>query len=129
MRTVWSAVVAIAAYSGMATAHHSTNVDYDVSKFVTETGEVVETKWINPHSILMFNVTNANGGKELWAAETHGAAVLARHGWRKDLFKPGMHVAVWGNPARHAGKKAMHMLKVTLPDGKVLDVNKVNSSY
>jgi len=126
MNSKLAVVVGAALWFGTAVAHHSTNVDYDVNKFVTQTGEVVEAKWINPHSILMFNVTNAKGTKELWAAETHGASVLARHGWRKDLFKPGTRVTVWGNPARVAGKKSMHMLKVTLPDGRVLDVNKLS---
>ena len=112
--------------STLAGAHHSTNLDYDTTKFVTVTGNVVQAKWINPHAILMFDITNAKGVKERWAAETHGAAVLARYGWRKELFKPGTQVTIWGNLLLGSGKRSMHMLKATLPGGKALDVNRPN---
>jgi Family of unknown function (DUF6152) len=109
-----------------AAAHHSTNLDYNVNGQATVTGEFVEFKWINPHAIILFDVTNSQGVKERWAAETHGASVLGRFGWKRDMFKAGDVLTLSGHPARRPEQKSIHVLTVATKDGKSYSVNKPN---
>jgi len=118
-------LIAMATFTSVA--HHSTNLGYDVHKQTTIQGEFVDFKWMNPHAIVRLNVVNAKGEKELWTAETHGATVLGRFGWRPNMFKPGEKLTLMGNPPRKPEQKAIHMLKATNAAGKTFDVNQKNT--
>lgn len=123
-----AAVLATLVASSPVLAHHSTNLAYDAKQVKTYEGEFVRWRWINPHAIMEFNVTGADGQKQLWVAETHGSGVLARAGWRPSMFKPGDKVTLSANPPRQAAGKAVHMLTAKGPDGKVWSVNKENNN-
>jgi hypothetical protein len=116
----------MAAAAAPAHAHHSTNLSYDATSTRAYAGEFVRFRWINPHAIIEFQVTNAAGEKELWIAETHGAGVLGRYGWRPTMFKPGEKLVLTGNPPRKDGARAMHVFTVKAQDGKVYTVNREN---
>jgi hypothetical protein len=73
------ACTAVLALSGSALAHHG-----DAGRYIEEiaevTGVVVETQLINPHSILVFDVTT-DGKTVRWQAELGGAQAFIRMGW------------------------------------------------
>ena len=92
-----SAIVALVAFSGSASAHHG-----DAGRYIEEimelTGVVIETQLINPHSILVFDVTT-DGKTVRWQAELGGAQAFIRMGWAARV-KPGMQVTLEGRRLR-----------------------------
>ena len=86
--------VASLALSGSVLAHHGDAGRY-IEEVVEITGTVVETQLINPHAILVLDVTDAGGKKVRWQAEMGGAQGLIRGGWTQDV-KPGTQVTLTG---------------------------------
>ena len=92
--------------SGTAWAHHGDAGRY-VEDVVDITGTVVETQLINPHSILVFDVTDTSGKTVRWQAEMGGAQQLIRGGWQTDV-KPGTKVTLTGRRLK-SGAPYMNM--------------------
>ena len=86
-------------------AHHGTGASYDGSKEVTLTGTVTEFVWKNPHAQLYFDVKGPDGKTISWSAELNSPGVLAREGWKRNMFKPGDVLTVTVNPSK-AGTSA-----------------------
>ena len=101
-------------------AHHGGS-SYDIKKLTTLKGTVTEFQFVNPHSELFFDVTDASGKVQKWVAEAVSVASLSRYGWTKNTFKPGDQVTITGNLAKN-GSLTMRLKKVVLPSGKVLSV-------
>ena len=103
--------------SGSAWAHHG-----DAGRYIEDvadvTGVVIETQLINPHSILVVDVTDANGKTVRWQAEMGGAQQLIRNGWTTDV-KPGTKVTLTGRRLK-SGAPYMNLTeraRVMLVDG------------
>jgi hypothetical protein len=88
------AVVGSLVLSVSAWAHHGDAGRY-IQEFVDLTGTVVETQLVNPHAILVLDVTDANGKTVRWQAEMGGAQQLIKQGWTSDV-KPGTKVTLTG---------------------------------
>src|SRR5258706_9773574 len=72
-----------------AMAHHGDGGRYDESAFVI-TGTIVEIRLTNPHSIMVFDVTDADGKTVRWQGEmTGGQQIVRQFGWTKDSPKVG----------------------------------------
>ncbi|MSO81934.1 MAG: hypothetical protein EXQ53_01360 [Acidobacteria bacterium] len=99
-------VVASLALSGSVLAHHGDAGRY-IEEVVDVAGVVVETQLINPHSILVFDVTDANGKTVRWQAELGGAQAFIRNGWNNDV-KPGTKVTLTGRRLK-SGAPYMNM--------------------
>jgi len=109
--------------AGPARAHHGDAGRY-IEDVVEITGTVVETQLINPHSILVIDVTD--GGKTVrWQAEMGGAQQLIKSGWTNDV-KPGVKVTLTGRRLK-SGAPYMNLTeraRVILTDsGKVVMQN------
>jgi len=121
MRTLFAALVSFTvagAMTGPASAHHSAALIYDLDKQVTMEGVVTRFELGNPHVRIYFTPTDKKGE---WMAEGGSRTVLLRHGWTDDQLKSGDHIVVTGNPSRD-GSNTLHVLQVTLPDGKQLGI-------
>ena len=89
-------------------AHHGDAGRYDETPFIV-TGAVVEIKLTNPHSILVFDVTDANGKIVRWQAEMGGGNQLTRQfGWNKDMPKIGEKITLNGRKVK-SGAPYMNM--------------------
>src|SRR5580658_8475161 len=104
--------------SGPAFAHHSMSM-YDRGRDTTFKATVAEFDWINPHSQIVFTVTDDHGNAVRWVAEGPGPNRLANRGWNKDSLKPGDQVTIVGNVNKD-GSATMRFVKVILPDGQEL---------
>lgn len=109
--------------AGPVRAHHGDAGRY-IEEVVELTGTVVETQLINPHSILVIDVTD--GGKTVrWQAEMGGAQGLIKSGWTNDV-KPGTKVTLTGRRLK-SGAPYMNLTeraRVILSDsGKVVMQN------
>jgi len=114
---------AVLVAAGSVRAHHG-----DAGRYIEDvldlTGVVVETQLINPHSILVLDVTD--GGKTVrWQAEMGGAQQLIKSGWTNDV-KPGVKVTITGRRLK-SGAPYMNLTeraRVVLADsGKVVMQN------
>jgi len=109
-----AAVVALAAYSLPAAAHHSFAAEYDAAKPITLTGKVTKVEWTNPHAFFYIDVkdekTNAVAN---WAAELNSPNSLMRLGWTRESMKIDDVVTVQGSLAKD-GSKLVNARTVTL---------------
>ena len=91
-------------------AHHGDAGRYDENPFII-TGTIVEIRLTNPHSILVFDVTDAAGKVVRWQAEMTGGQQLVRQfGWTKDSPKIGDKVTLYGRKVKN-GAPYMSMAK------------------
>ena len=119
-KVIFAGIAATAVFGFVAPsyAHHSTNLWFDMGKRQTLEGTVVALKWINPHAILQFEVKEPDGTARIYSAETHNTAVLARSGWKPNMFKPGDKITVTGQPSRK-GLPQMGLMEVKTESGKI----------
>lgn len=97
-------------------AHHSFAAEFDANKAVTLEGTVKEFRWVNPHSWLIVNVPNKQGGTDEWAVEGGAPSALLRRGWTKNTLPPGTKVVVQGFMAKDGSKRA-NARDIVFPDG------------
>lgn len=104
-----------------ATAHHSFNVFFDMSRTVEIEGVVTSFKLVNPHAEMLVDVPDAAGEPVTWRITARtGPAEARREGWIPEDFI-GKQVTVEGNPTRREGGTAMSAGVVTfLDDGTVV---------
>jgi hypothetical protein len=111
------AVIGAGLLGTSAGAHHSTSM-YDRGAPVTIAAEVVEFRWVNPHSYLTV-VENGDTGRKTWSIEMSSPGVLTRSGWTKRTFNPGDEIALKFGPLRN-GDAGGIFLEATLADGTVM---------
>ena len=91
-------------------AHHGDAGRYDESPFVI-TGTIVEIRLTNPHSIMVFDVTDANGKTVRWQGEmTGGQQIVRQYGWTKDSPKVGDKITLTGRRVK-TGAPYMNLAK------------------
>ena len=102
-----------------ARAHHAFAAEFDSTKPVTLQGTVTMMEWVNPHSWLHIEVTEADGTMTAWAIEAGSPNTLLRRGMTRDSIVPGMAVVVDGFRAKDGTNKA-NGRDVKLADGSQL---------
>lgn len=80
-------------------------------------GTVTDFHFMNPHTEILFDVTDANGKVEKWTGEAPSLTTMSRLGWNKTLFKPGDQITLIGNVAK-SGSHIVRLRKVVFPNGK-----------
>ncbi len=102
-------------------AHHGTAA-YETAKLTTVKGTATEFKFINPHVEITVEVKDDKGKTEQWLGEANSPNVLSRHGWSKEIIKPGDQITVIGYRAKN-GSYTLRLQKVVLSNGQELDPN------
>jgi hypothetical protein len=83
-----------------AYGHHGAGT-FDLTKTVSLTGaKLTRVEFINPHSWLYFEITDANGRVSKHRCEMRSAHVLRRSGWTKELFPIGRRIDITASPDR-----------------------------
>jgi hypothetical protein len=108
-------IIALAAFTSSAGAHHSFSV-FDMQTNKELEGEVIEFQWTNPHTWTWIDVANADGSKTRWGLEGMSPNYLGRRGWSKNTFKPGDKIKVVLWPLK-SGEPGGTLQRATLPDG------------
>ena len=80
-------------------AHHGFG-RFDPTKDVTIEGTLTGIDFVNPHAYLYFDAKTTDGKVQPMRCEMRAATVLRRSGWSPEMFVPGKHVVVTGNPHR-----------------------------
>jgi len=77
-------------------AHHGDAGRYEDNIMVL-TGTVVDLQLVDPHSVIVFDVTDENGQQVRWQAELNGKAGLSKNfGWTRNTLKPGDKITLTG---------------------------------
>jgi hypothetical protein len=103
--------------SSTLSAHHSFAAEYDAKQPITLKGKLTKVDWVNPHSWVHLDVTDADGKVTNWNCETAPPNTLYRMGWRRDSLKEGDEVTIDGFRAKD-GTATMTARSVTLADGR-----------
>jgi len=104
-----------------AQAHHSFNALFDVSNTVSVTGEIVQFRFIAPHSYIQLVETFDNEPQVMWEVETTTPGMLTRRGITPNTLQSGQTITVTGNPTRD-GRKLIRLLTIRMPDGQELQI-------
>ena len=84
---------------GSAWAHHGDANRY-IEEVSTVTGTLVQLVLVNPHTLIMFDVTE-NGKTTRWTAELRTPQELAKtYGWTPTTIKVGSRITATGRAAK-----------------------------
>ena len=82
-------------------AHHGDAGRYEDAVMVLK-GTVVDLQLVDPHSIIVFDVTDESGSTVRWQAELNGKALLQKSfGWTRNTLKPGDKITLTGRRAKN----------------------------
>jgi hypothetical protein len=109
-------VVLAAAPAG---SHHAFSPVYDAAKTVTVEGVVTQFRFVNPHAMLLLDVTDKTGKVVKWNVEFAGRLNLEEAGWTADSIKAGERVTITGNPAWKSTPR-LAFVKLVRADGTTL---------
>jgi N-methylhydantoinase B/oxoprolinase/acetone carboxylase alpha subunit len=90
---------AFVATSGAVSAHHSFAM-FDQENPIELEGVVQEFKFTSPHSFIILQVRQQDGGTQLWSLEGGAPSALVRDGWSSKTLKPGDELQLTIEPLR-----------------------------
>ncbi len=122
MRKILSIAVAAAGFLLAVSpirAHHAFAAEYDAKKQVHLEGVVTQMEWINPHTWIHIDVTDADGKVTSWMIEGGSPNILLRRGFNKGSLEKGQKISVDWFQAKDGSNRA-NGSNITYPDGKKL---------
>ena len=104
-------------------AHHAVAAQYDMNKPIEFEGAILQTEFVNPHSMLHLEVTNPDGTKTVWKFQSGAIGTLRRLGLIRSSadggLKVGDRVTATGYAARN-GAPMGFLRTLKMPDGRVI---------
>ena len=119
MRRVVAFVVTFFVCAVAASAHHGPGT-FELGKSVTYTGKLTRIDFVNPHSWLFFEVTDANGQVSKHRCEMRSAHTLRRSGWSKELFPINSKITIEAAPDR-ADPNSCYLNTIRFENGSHMD--------
>ncbi len=116
----------VLALSPPTAAHHGAAGLFDLSQTVELTGAVKKWSFVNPHPILVLEVTDENGVTADWDVYfgPSAASMLRKRGYAPNTFTFGETLIVKGHPANAAGARGIDIFgsaaSVTRSDGTLV---------
>jgi hypothetical protein len=93
---------------------------FELGKSVTYTGTLTRIDFVNPHSWLYFEVTDAAGKVSKYRCEMRSAHTLRRSGWTKELFPINSRVTIEAAPDR-ADPNSCYLNTIRFENGSHMD--------
>ena len=107
-------MLAIAVPAG---AHHPFTPFYDGSKLEVLSGVVAEIRWVNPHVVVIVDVSTPDGRKGRWGFEGLPPNVISRNGVDlRTKHPPGTPVTISGYAAKDPAARVFSAREITFPD-------------
>ena len=113
MKAGTAGLVLILAAAAVVAAHHGL-AEFDQTHKVTLKGTVTAFRFVNPHSIIEFDVKDDEGQVRGWQAELTSAVRLK--GWSATSLEPGDIVTVTGYGAK-SGAPYLWVLSLSASNG------------
>ena len=101
-----------------ARAHHGWAA-FGSGPQVTLQGTVTDFHFVNPHSVVDFEVKDAEGKIQEWEGLLSSPSRLAPQGWTAASLEPGDKITISGHVTKN-GSRAMRVAGIVLANGKVL---------
>jgi uncharacterized protein DUF6152 len=106
-----------------ADAHHGWAAFVsDPGSQITLKGKVKEFHFVNPHSVVEFDVKDGNGHIQHWEGELTSNTNLAPRGWAASTIEDDEEIAITGYPAKN-GSHAMRVTRIVLSNGRDLKLS------
>jgi len=99
-------------------AHHGDAGRYEEGLTLLK-GTVVELQFTNPHSMIIFDLTDQTGKVVRWRAELGAPSGLIRDfGWKKNTLKPGDKITMIGRRVKSGAPyiNLTEMAKIVMTD-------------
>ncbi len=109
-------IPALTVWIDVASAHHSFAAVYDQKRTITVEGVVTEFRLVNPHSMMLIDVTEAGGRVVKWTVEFDGRLNLTEGGWTDRSLVAGERIMVSGNPT-HVDSPRLFFRRLIRADG------------
>jgi Family of unknown function (DUF6152) len=103
-----------------AYAHHGF-AGFDRNSVATYQGTVTDFHYVNPHSVVEFDVKDAKGQVQNWQGEMTSPSHLAPLGWKASSLEAGDQITISGYPAKN-GRPTLWVTKI-IANGKELKID------
>jgi hypothetical protein len=102
-----------------AEAHHAISAVYDSSKRVSVEGVIARVQFVNPHPLVIIDVTDSRGTRaganaEQWLLEMDNRWELVEVGFTEETLRPGDRVTVTGSLSRTQPRR-IYLLQLDRP--------------
>ena len=114
-RVAFACVIALSVCL-VAVAHHGW-ADFDRTKKVEVKGNIIESKYENPHTFVRVRTDQGD-----WAVELSAIPRMQRHNITAEMIKPGTYVTLVGHPHKKKPRE-MKAIQMTL-NGRTYDLNR-----
>ena len=98
---------------GQVYAHHGSAPHFDSNDIISFNGTVTQVRFVNPHAVVHFEVSEVDGSIVEWRCELSGASQLQRFGWSQDTLVAGDEIRIVGSRARreanHCDTQSIHL--------------------
>jgi Family of unknown function (DUF6152) len=114
----FSATIALSGSGVPSSAHHYFPM-FDQEHPMELVGTVKELRYMGPHTFIILDVKDRNGGTQLWNLEGEPPDGLARSGWLSKALKPGDELELTIDPLRSGARGgAWNVNKMKFKDGR-----------
>jgi hypothetical protein len=107
-----------------AMAHHGWAA-FEAEKKVTLKGTVTDFHFVNPHSVVEFEVQGDKGGLQAWEGELTSPIHLIPKGWSKTSLESGQVATITGFPAKN-GTHVLRISRIVLSNGRELKMGTID---
>ena len=109
------------AIPGLVSAHHGW-ATFESKVTVTLKGMVTDFHFVNPHSVVEFEVKDAKGQVQEWEGELTSPSHLVPRGWSASALEAGDQVTITGYPARN-GSHSVRISRILFSNGRELKLD------
>ena len=100
-------------------AHHG-SASYKIDKVVVlKQATVTKYLWVNPHTMVLFDVKDDEGNVSHWTGEADSPAAVHLLGWNKNSLQPGDRITVQLFPSKFESNVG-RVEKIVLANGATL---------
>ena len=104
-----------------AGAHHGW-AQFDTKAVITLKGIVTDFHYVNPHSVVEFDVKDDKGQVHSWQGEMTSPSHLSPLGWTPATLEPGDQITITGYQAKN-GAASLWVTRIVLADGRELKID------
>ena len=117
-KTFMTLTAALLLIPARGTAHHGWAA-FSSGPEMTLRGTVKDFHFVNPHSVVEFEVRDEKGKLHVWEGELGSRSNLLPRGWAPTAVEIGEKITITGYPAKN-GSYALRVTRIVLSNGKEL---------
>jgi hypothetical protein len=108
----------------LASAHHGWTA-FDSKSSMTFQATVTEFRFVNPHSVVEFEVKDDKGQVQKWQGELTSASRLSAKGWTATTIEAGNELTITGYRAQ-SGVQVLRIMKILTSNGAEIKIDPGN---